>query len=642
MVFPHKLFFTALFAMGLLGCTKANVDVGSLGKLVAAPQLKSGGVLDSDFGEDSGQQKYLRFTGTCDTHITQLQIGFKKAAETDITYFVVPSTSDYFAQPADTQTTHQDNDVDCSDGSFDFILSLSQVRGFFGLSGSDTLSSVDVDSVYLIGITVLGPTAALTMPTHSGEDGDGDGNAVVTSIAVRKNYPDHTATAGECDNLNIYLTDANGRTGTRATATAFSVSALADGTSLPPTMYANRSDCQNGTHALSSPTVPANAQYTEVFVRFASTADVTTTFQATATGLTSFAGYDVTTRGANSRWLDMGDLPYLFYKDQCYAVNLGLRNYDSDKTLDASHASTVSAVYTTTDAKLRFYSDGSCSTFASSLDLPSGMGTRTFWVRYESGGSTSSSFQHIGLTLSAPAVDSLTIDPLHRDIQLDTSTDNKVAAVDFWGPNQISTGTCNRYTLIGRNSRGSVLSADRNITVLLANTASGSFYTDESCTAPAAGTTSASLTQGSYGTAIYYKSLATASGSYSLNTHGSGLKSVEYDIAVALQPVTAYTISFSTLSGAVGFCSPVNFTLYDSSLQIVTPNVPTVIDYYAPYPGMFYLNATCSDTGTGSGSITIPAGQSTSGLLFFKKLTTGSGTAQLTVHATGQPASAGF
>lgn len=486
---------------------------------MAAPVLKSQALIDIDFGEKAGQQKYVRMSGTCDPHIQNLMIGFsQEGGATAVGYQSIPSTSDYYATSTDTSTTHNVNDTDCSDQNFDFILSLDQVRTMLGVVPGDTLDSVKVNFVYLVGVTVLGQTAPLIMPTNS-DLTPTNGSPIPAKLAVTKFSPAASAGVGSCEPLYFYLKNAQGNNVVATETVTFSVSAVDTQGSATVLLYNTLSSCQAGGATQANSTVSTGNGGTLMYAKFSAAGTVFRVSIVSASlgsnTLTADNTYDITTFGTAYRWLDIVDLPTQIYKNQCFQGSLNLNMYDATRSLDTSHTASITVSLTSNDANFQFYSDSGCSSSITSFTFGTGAATGTLYVKYVATTTVKSSTT-LTLTgaVASPPSGITGITAVTRNMKVSLNDNTVIAGLNWSGPQEIKGSDCNKYYVTARNSDGATIknTGSSFAVSLTPGTSStlGHFYSNAGCTTRLSGDL-VNMANGSYFSTVYFKTTVTAS-----------------------------------------------------------------------------------------------------------------------------------
>ncbi|MFM6926930.1 MAG: hypothetical protein ACKOX6_00610 [Bdellovibrio sp.] len=501
----------------LTGCEDPGVSVGTLGKKLAAPELKG----TSPFDQDFDNQNYARIQGSCDTRVGDLSLSF------DNINFQTPPIS-----PDITGTTLSGitNDINCSDGKFDIYLTKNDLNNHWGITTGTTGGS-DVRNIYLKGETLIGETKTLNIAKSGGSN-----SGTATNINVEKVWPAGYMGIDRCEMFKVYLSDANGNETSSSAATAFTLSSdsgTSGATFNSVGVYTNIFDCSNLSGAVQNFSIPAGSSNVFLYYRIpaGSAADATYKFKVTNTSLSSnITSVILRDPSSSRRWVSWSDSTEKIYKDTCYPFSLQRMSYGQYAT---SEPNAVTLNLISSNSSLKFYSGSECAAGAemTSVTFPGYVEKASAYVKYVPKAGMAASYDTA--TISYTTADTnYDITPIK--LRIDTSSANTVARLDFWGPNNSTRDNCSAYTIVTANSNWTPIASSTAMTVSLTTTVSGlGFYTDETCSnaiSPASGVSSVAIPAGAVSTKVYAKTANLGSGTITLT--GTGLNSVSRDLTV--------------------------------------------------------------------------------------------------------------
>jgi hypothetical protein len=149
----------------------------------------------------------------------------------------------------------------------------------------------------------------------------------------------------------------------------------------------------------------------------------------------------------------------------CSGVNT-ITTQDVNGNIDAV-ASNQTVNLTSTSKTIQYYSDARCSDKVSSLVIPSGSSTTTFYFK-----DTQAEY----FTISVTALN------LNPDTESFTVISPNASILTFTGPQTVSAGQCsNAYTITTENPLGEVSDVTSNVAITLGGSGSGRFYSDSAC-----------------------------------------------------------------------------------------------------------------------------------------------------------------
>lgn len=158
-------FVLTLFA--LTACKEPEITVTSLstGKSLPQPILLNYGIVNAF----PNTQKYLRFAGSCHVRVNGFEIAYNEKAPAGLgAYNLVSSTEMYDSNNDGTDDTNFSNDLNCSDGNFDFVLSLNTIFAHLGVATIAELETKDVISILIRGLAGTEQTLPLELLTSNG------------------------------------------------------------------------------------------------------------------------------------------------------------------------------------------------------------------------------------------------------------------------------------------------------------------------------------------------------------------------------------------------------------------------------------------------------------------------------------------
>lgn len=491
------LTFCSAFVL-LMGCNDPDVSVSSMGEKISSPVLQS----SSPFSQDFNSQQYVELSGVCDSHVTSMQFSVDGQ-----TWYTIPAQPNVSGTNLPTTTTNQ---ITCgSTGTFNFYVTQSDLNTWLG-----TGNSSDINTIYLQGITAIGPTTTLTL-TNS----DSDGSNVASLLTLTKVSPAGYGSAGQCTYFFFQLTDSSGDEAVSTSDVAVSLQSLSDGALSTVTAYNSVSDCQSTTNGQTTFTIPAGANsLTFVYQMpvFASgldgTASATTTLQllpaTTSKSIAATTSYtNVVVRDSSSssiyRWIGFNNYSNMFH-DLCYPLQLQ-RNYYGTST--GASDPEVSVTITPSTAQAAFYTDSSCTTSASTFTIPASSNDTTVYVKYTGSTTSDNNFTSFTYTMATTATGNLTYDFDIENFHVDLSSLSTPTALSITGPNSITTDTCNSYSITSVNANQTPLPMTTSASLSFSATV-GNFYIDSSCVTVLTGTGVSSQT---LGTTVYYKATVTSS-----------------------------------------------------------------------------------------------------------------------------------
>lgn len=574
----------------LVSCKTPDVEVGSLGKKLFAPQLKSGSA--SPFDQDMETMNYVEIQGTCDSRIGDLYLSFDK-----MNWYVPPLTPNLTGVsglPPETQ-----NDVNCSDGSFRIYLTKSDLLSTWGIDSDDNNS--DVDAMYIKGETLIGDTHILTL-LNSNKNSD-----IPARVSVYKNWPTGFAGTDSCEALYLRVESSTGN-GTSYNSALNVILGKWDGSAYTALLvYATREDCQNGTATLSSFSIPANKEQFEVYYKFPSLAGLTKIKVLNTSALTpnpSSLEVTVRDRDSNYRWLALDGLGSTIYKNTCYPFSLRSHKYDNTWAQDP-----VTLTVSSSNPLFKFYSDASCGTQSNVFSISGSSSEVSAYVKYSTA-DTSSNYAYTQISVAASGT-SFMYDFLPQNLNIDISSLSSASKITLWGPRDLrsnSFDSCTSFRVVTTNSNGTWLpfSAAKTVNLATQETDIGGFYSDNSCLNEI---TSISVDSGAFQQWVYFKATTENSGRYRFNISATGLTAMNPEFNVVFVPTPVPTpaqlqfdmieLDFMTFPGTTSVSRVLTLTNVGQETAV---GLAGAINSTPPFS---LVGSTCGSTLVGGGSCTV-------------------------------------
>lgn len=578
-----------LFCMSLVGCKDPDVTVSPLGKKLAAPLLLSA----SPFSQNFDAQGYVQLQGSCNRRIKGLSISFDKNK-----WAQAPTTPDISGTSLGTAPV---NDSNCSDGLFDIYLTKNDLNSVWGLSPNGNGGS-EVNFIYLKGETQIGDSEILTITNPN--PSSSQPSTVATKIMLEKNWPSGYATAGYCEQLQVYLVNSSGNRGaTTGSATTFQIQQrdhLAATTTI--SAYSTWDECDGGLNAKTSFTIPAGSDRVDVIYRIPS--DPTginqilqfnvinsSSLQADATAtLVTVRDSSIT----NYRFLTLKYPLSQIFKSTCYPLTVTSNKYSTRQPANDSLGGTI--VVSSTSTELKFYSDASCSTQSNTFTFTPGYSDLLMYTKYTPA-VTSDSFTSAQFSIESQNGNTLNYDFSPYRLSIDLTSKNSITKIAVNSPATMDRNSCNTVQIFTTNDNGTPLPVSGTLTANLSflEGSIGNFFPmDSSCTS---GVSNATYFQaGSYMAKFYFKPTTAVEKSYTLNVGSNGLGTSTNSIYIKLAP----TMLKTTLTlGQPGTCKPVTLTLIDDFLNAFTASKNINFYMSAMANGVallsLYSNISCSN-----------------------------------------------
>ena len=543
----------------LLGCDEPNVEVGILGKKLAAPVLKS----DSPFSQKFDSNNYVHLTGTCDSRVGDLFVSFKVAPAATGTAVDVAKAAQWLTPPISPDITGTTlspsvtNDVNCADGTFDFYLAKNDLLNMWGVSSD---SNVDVQALYIKGSTLIGDTQTLSLL-----DSSSSGNHPAVALHLDKLAPLGFSASGQCESLNVSVVDSSGNPTSTATDVSVSITeAIGAGSAHQIFAYATWESCNNSLNSpiagISSFVIPAGQGNIQIIYPMptASTAiDQTLHYTAVATGFTS-GTEDIRLRDPNGAHhyviLDPSAMGPRYHKDICYPFSFDSISY-SNRSLFLVAADLPIHV-SPTDTKLHFYTSGDCSgSSAADFSISSGKSQVFGSFKFVSTGTEAGDFSRIAVNLSSTDT---SFDMAPYNMEIDFKATVTPSVVGLRGPLDLNRAMCSIYTVELYNSSWAAVPATSTTVVGLSSTAAGNFYSDSSCSAGNV-TSQVAFAAGDFSQNVYFQPAADApEGSFTMTASSTGLTSDVVKVQVPVMPPVNFYLGITSIS--LGVCAPMNIT----------------------------------------------------------------------------------
>ncbi|WP_413583421.1 hypothetical protein [Bdellovibrio sp. HCB288] len=573
-----SLLLIMLSAAFLSGCKDPEVAVSTLGRKLAAPVLSS----SSPFDQDMEEQGYVRISGSCDTRVGPVVIGFTEDS------FHSPPTS---PNTSGTSLGSITNDSDCSDGSFDIYLTSADLLSIWGIDATD--DNDDVEHILIKGETWFGDTRTLTITNNRTP---GSGNTIATHVTLRKVFPADFAGAGQCEMFNAYATDSNGNETSTNTAVTFAVQ---DSRSSGINYYLNGTDCTNSTQSVSSLSIPAKQGMITFYARMP-TSPVDSIIGFTPVimsgGLQAAAATNVTLRdpASNRRFIALIDAPGTIYKNVCQPITLQRMTYSKNSAYETA---SLTVDVAPSDAKLEFFTENDCnaSSKTSSIVFGPSISNATTYIKYNYSGASSNNQVKVNLNYT---VSDVNYDNPAYVVRVDLSNDTVVAKIDLGGPSNISRSQCAMYKVNLANSSWTAVPADQTyiVSVTSTNTMAGlQLYEDATCINSVSSLT---IPQGQLNKTFYVKSTAAQNSSTQVTVSTSSLTSTPRGISVSVEAmyyVHNLAVSNSPLRDT---CSWMTLSYLDAYNVQIPASTPIQLSFYTTSAGangkvQFYTDASC-------------------------------------------------
>ncbi|MEK2689872.1 hypothetical protein [Bdellovibrio sp. GT3] len=574
-----SLLLIMLSAAFLSGCKDPEVAVSTLGRKLAAPVLSS----SSPFDQDMEVQGYVRISGSCDTRVGPVVIGFNEDS------FHSPPVS---PNTSGTSLGSITNDSDCSDGSFDIYLTSTDLLSIWGIDATD--DNDDVEHILIKGETWFGDTRTLTITNNRTP---GSGNTVATHVTLRKVFPAGFAGANQCEMFNAYVTDANGNETSANSAVTFSIQ---DSRNSGVTYFQTSSDCSSSANSVSLFSIPAKQGMITVYARMPATPlDSTIAFTPVIAsgGLQAGSATTVTLRDPTStrRFIALLDAPGTIYKNVCQPITLQRMNYYKTSAYDSA---SLTVNVAPSDAKLEFFTESDCNSSAktSTISFASAVSTVTTYIKYTYAGTASNN--QVKINLNHTVSDSNYDNPSYV-VRVDLSNDTVVAKMDFGGPTNIGRSQCYQYKITTANSNWTAIPADKDYDVGLtssSSTAGLQFYSDEYCSTPVS---TVVVPQGQTFKKFWVKSSAGQNSPATVTMSPNSLTAVSRNITVTVE-ATNFAISMAVYNSPLrDTCSYIMLTYLDSANVPIPASTPIQLSFYTISAGAFgnvhlYTDPSCS------------------------------------------------
>lgn len=459
-----RLAFFILFSLALASCKAPDVAVTSLGKKLSSPQLKSGTL--SPFDQDMDQVGYVRIQGICDVRVGEISLSFDEKS-----WVVPPLTPDTTGVTGLNGVT---NDINCSDGTFDFYLTKKDLIDKWGI---DPDSSTQVNAIFIRGDTLIGFTHVLKIVNRDSNNG------VPALVGVNKWNPQGFAGSGQCEPISFQVYTQKGHNTSSTSVVNVSLGVLS-GSKYNPTMaYANREDCVSGTNAASSFSMPAGTSYFTVYYKFPSTGTSITLKVMSASPLVSDEKpLEVTLRAADSassyRWLALQTQNGNIYKNLCVPASVWTHRYDGDLAAD-NEVRTIAL--NSGDSRLKFYYNSSCTTPIAQVSIAAGAYKADTYVKFTPTGAETSDFVSVAINLDVTG-SSMTYDFLTQWLNVDLTSASTPTKLNIMAPDSTQAGICLPLGIGALNSNHTAVpfGESRSFSVTMAGV-SRTIFSDSDC-----------------------------------------------------------------------------------------------------------------------------------------------------------------
>ena len=486
----RSILFSALGGIlaTIIGCTAPDVKIGLLAMEMPAPVLKTGGVENVDFPD---AQKYLSFGGSCDLRTKTLKVGFKKKDIADVNYDSVPFVSNYFANPGDPYTTSQSNDVDCSDGTFLFILSLDFILSMAEVANADELKNLEIEAIYITGETLIGNTKPMILPV--GGDGDGPNQNPATKLVLRKFNPWNAASKYQCFEVKLDFLDSNNLPGYVPYEGNYKI---VDGNSAAIVSYPSINDCNSAINGSENFPIPEGNSHVVRALKFndLGTQTVQLSYVSGHSFDVSSSAIDLNIRDGTAgayRYLSFDyKTPRAIARGACYEASVGLHlgNTSPDSGVDRT---AVTVNFSSTNSGMKFYNDASCTNQISSTTILAGGWFSNFWIAFPGSGTITEQFLYNQISASANGTltsgsTPLVIDENRAFVYIDDTASNSIQRISLGIPQNMMVSACYGLHIETTNKNGTPIPVPAGgLNLNWSSNASFSIYSGYNCSSTA-------------------------------------------------------------------------------------------------------------------------------------------------------------
>ena len=229
-----------------------------------------------------------------------------------------------------------------------------------------------------------------------------------------------------------------------------------------------------------------------------------------------------------------------------------------------------------------FYSDSGCSTSSSTVTINNG--TSLSYIYYQT-----NSPQNLVFAATATGASAYTF-----PVAVSAATTSGPSRLTLAGNTSIHTAACIPYILSLADANGNSVNASSNVTVTLSGKGTGDFYTEDTCTASAAG--SVTIASGTSYTGIYYKNASAQNVNFVAQSTGLSNGTISVAITNANLPASlALKISGST-SIATNTCVPYAVMTTDAGGVSTNVSSNTTVTMAGKGSGDFYSDSGCTTT----------------------------------------------
>ncbi|MNK19519.1 hypothetical protein D3C87_377410 [compost metagenome] len=510
----------------LTGCKEPDVSVGSLGKLLSAPSLKS----QSPFDQDFDIQNYALFKGTCDHRITELWVKFNSSSASVSAHWKMPPESPNLT---DTALSNVVNDLDCQDGTFEFYLTRQDILSLWGFDASD--NGPHIDNIYLKGTTPLGDTRILTLTNDGGTTPQ-----LPYKIHIEKqNLPLASAASGTCQPFLVSLTDLSNVTARASQPVPFSIGGRLAGagtSDTPQTLYLSSSECVAGTNGNATRSIATGDSQLQVHILVPSLPNAEYEFQVSSPDISGTNSSVVTIRDANSNygWMAStsgGALSASITHWECSPVSIKRFTYNGVADLNGP---AFSISVNSPAPLLRFYSDAACTNATSAFSFASKASTSTLYVRYETTTVQSSFITSLNLTPSSADYDT----PASMSVAVNTSAPLPAASLTLSGTTSATRGACSIFYAIRVDGNGQQTAPNLAQVVNLAISlpSGAAFYQTTDCSNTPVTAVTIPAGQSSVAFAVKTNAALTTSSTLNISATSPGLPTSTFPYSVMLVP----------------------------------------------------------------------------------------------------------
>lgn len=413
-------------------------------------------------------------------------------------------------------------------------------------------------------------------------------------------------TAGTCTGgAMVTLKDAAGANSRLGTDTSVSLQVT------PGNTISFYSDAACAT-SVTSVTIPANTSSATFFVQGQLVGSATVT--ASAAGLTQGTQAASVNPGAGNRLVFQGP-PQTVAAGVCSPQAVQIQSRDAQNNPAPVGALTTVALAATPNTNFRFYSDASCFTEVTNINIAQQSSSASFYFRGTRSGSVSVAITSTGFTGGS---------------QAQTINAAAPSAIIIAGPVTVQAAACSAAISVSlQDAFGNPATATTNTTInLVPSNAQLTIHGTNACGAQVP---SVSILAGTGSRDFFVRS--TQANSYSITATGSSLTNGTVNVTVTAGPPAVVAFTTAQQSMQAGVCSGVaTVQLRDANTNPVSVASPTTVDLSvsAPQGFQFFTDSACA--GAAGTTTSIAAGNSTANFYFKSTKTVTNATLTATVN----------